>query len=329
MAGTILDTATQIIAATASDAGVQLAVNWLNQRYREFASRARVNQNRHYGSVSYRAPVSSSSTLSATTAAGSQTIIFSSALPQSVVGWQIRTNIQWYFIIAQSGDNLSVTIDTPFNEQNPGSGEGFTIVERYLPAVDPNTRWISSVIHQRRRKRITYRTWEQFQSMYPGRTLVAAFPWAWTEAPRFIETLDISGIVGTQAGQKMFEVYPPSNIAETYTYVYWTIPQTFLITDTLPPEMDEYVLREGVLVDVYRYKMAQAIDRNNIEAAGFWRNEMRAQMTTWEKVIQEAMVTDALYHNMAAVEIDMFTDYGEYAGDITNAHEWIMSEWTQ
>jgi hypothetical protein len=330
MAGTILDTATQIIAATASDAGIQLAVNWINQRYAEYASRARTHQNRRYGSVSVPAPVTNSSISgTATTSAGSTTVTFTAALPMSLVGWQIRFNIAWYWIVAQNPDNLSVTLDTAYNEQNPGSGLGFMIVQRYIPVVDPNTRWVSAVIHQRRRKRLRYFPFEQFQSLYPGRTLVAAFPWAWTEANRYIEDLDISDIVGTQTGQKFFEVYPPSSIAETYQYVYWNIPQTFAITDSLPPEMDEYVLREGVMVDVYRYKMVQAAAANNIEAAGFWRNEHRAQMTTWEKMIQQAMVTDALYHNTVPVEIDMYMDYGEFAGDIVTAHSWIMSEWSQ
>lgn len=333
MAGTVQDVALQILAATASDAGVQLAVNWLNQRYAEFCAHARVHQNRHYGSIFYPAPVTTANTnATATVTIGSPTVTLSAPITTPVVGWQIRIFIQWYFIVAQSSDGLTLTLDTPFSEaplgDNPSTGLVITIVKRFLPVVDPNTRWVSSVIHQRRRKRLTYRPYDQFNAMYPGRTLVAALTWCWTEATRYIETLDISPILGAQ-GQKFIEIYPPSNQQETYTYVYWTLPKTFAVTDVLPPEVDEYVLREGVLVDVYRYKAEQWAAKGNVEMAAYYGNREARQMTVWQQKIQEAQIADALYHRDIPVECTLFVDEGEYAGDITNAHQWIMSEWTQ
>ena len=62
-------------------------------------------------------------------------------------------------------------------------------------------------------------------------------------------------------GQKLIEVYPPSSIDETYNYEYWSVPATLGFSDSLPPEIDEYVLREGVLVDVYRYKSEMAMQK--------------------------------------------------------------------
>ena len=329
MAGTIKDTALQIIAATASDAGVQLAVNWLNQRYAELVSRSRMRQNRRYGALYAPIPVTA---LTVNATAGSSNITFS-AIPTdpttgaqiSLQGWHLRTNVTWYWITAHTIGQTTATLQSAFTDAT-GTALSATAVKRFLPITDASARWISSVVHARRRKRLRFKPWETFNGLYPGRTVVGAFPWTWTEAPRFIGSLDISAILGT-AGQKFIEVYPPSNVIETYNYVYWNIPQTFAVTDTLPPEIDEYVLREGVLVDVYRYKANQWADKGNAVMADHFMKRELAQMAIWEGAIQKAQVTDALYHNQIAVEIDMFTDAGEFAGDITNAHDWIWSQW--
>lgn len=332
MAGTVQDTALQILAATASDAGVQLAVNWLNQRYAELISRTRMRQNRRYGSLYMPQPITLP-TVSAT--AGTTSITFSVAPKDpvsgnnvSVQGWQIRTNVTWYWITAHVSGQTTATIETPYSDAT-GTGLNCTMVKRYLPITDPSARWVSAIVHPRRRKRLRFKPGDQFNEQYPSRPLVGAFPWCWTEAPRFIGALDISPILGS-SGQKFVEIYPYSNIAETFGYIYWNVPTSFAVTDSLPPEIDEYVLREGVLIDVYRYKQEQALkDATKVQLGEVYANLVSRQMAVWEKVIQQAMVTDALYHNEVPVEVDMFSDSGEYSGDITTAHDWIMSGWTQ
>lgn len=329
--GTVQDTALQIIAATASDAGLQLAVNWLNQRYAELVSRARMRQNRRWGTLYAPSPITAP-TVTATT--GSTSITFSAAPTDpvsgsnvSVQGWHFRSNINWYFVTAHTSGQTSATIESDFSETG-GSGLSCTLVKRFLPITDASARWVSAVVHMRRRKRLRYKTSTMMNEQYPSRTLVGAFPWCWTEAPRYVDSLDISTVLGS-TGQKFIEVYPPSNQQETYGYIYWNVPQSFAVTDTLPPEIDEWVLREGVLVDVYRYKSEQWAMKGNDTMATFYANKESRQRTVWEAAIQQAQITDALYHPQVPVEIDMFSDSGEYSGDIINAHDWIVSEWTQ
>lgn len=327
MAGTILDTATQIIAATASDAGVQLAVNWLNQRYAEYISRGRKRQNRRFGAIYAPIPITNL-TINATQ--GNAGITFS-AIPTdpttgaqiNLIGWHLRTNVTWYFITNHTAGSTNAQIQSPFTDAT-GTTLSATLVQRFLPVTDPSCRWISSVVHMRRRKRLREIPWEALNSRYPGKTPILAAPWCWAEAPRFIANISLSG-----AGQKFIEVYPPSSVVETYNYVYWNVPQVFAVTDILPPEIDEWVLREGVLVDVYRYKQNKWADAGNQVMADHWAQQVVMQEARWEAAIQKADVADALYHNNIPVEIDMFDDAGEFGGDITNAHEWIMSGWTQ
>jgi hypothetical protein len=330
MAGTVADTALQIIAATASDAGIQLAINWLNQRYAEFCARARTNQNRRWGTVYVPSPITAV-TVTATT--GSNQVTFS-AQPVDVVtganinpvGWHLRINVQWYFIIAGSGAG-PYTLESDYSE-TAGTGLSCTLVERFIPVADPLCRWVSQVGHMRRRRKLNWKPYDQIQSQYTGRSLVTSSPWCWSEAPRFIGETDISPILGT-SGQKFFEVYPPSSQQETYTYIYWTIPSTLSPTATLPPEIDEYVLREGVLVDVYRYKAEQwAAKPNGDQMATYYANREARQMTIWEKKIQEAQVTDALFHNQVALDIDMFEERGGSQGDIETITQETILGWT-
>jgi len=43
---------------------------------------------------------------------------------------------------------------------------------------------------------------------------------------------------------------------------------------------------------VYRYEMAKALRANQIEAGAVWRNELRAQETTWKRRIEEMLHAD-------------------------------------
>ena len=99
--------------------------------------------------------------------------------------------------------------------------------------------------------------------------------------------------VGTDTnGTIIVEIYPYPKESEIFHYVYWSLPSTLAITDTIPPQIDGYVLKEGVLVDAYRYKMAEAADKGDATTAQFWRNEMHAQRTVWNNVINDAIRAD-------------------------------------
>lgn len=128
--------------------------------------------------------------------------------------------------------------------------------------------------------------------------------------------------------QKLIEVYPVSGIAETYHYSYWAIPAQLALTDSLPPEIDAYVLREGVLVDVYRYKCEQMLAAGKIQESEIYTNKQSRQATVWEACIQQAIVADQAFHNEVSVQLDSYSRGGS-GGDIETAREWIGSEWTK
>lgn len=130
----------------------------------------------------------------------------------------------------------------------------------------------------------------------------------------------------TVTNQKLIEIYPLNNQSETLTYTYWSIPPQLALTDSLPPEIDAYILREGVLVDVYRYKTHALLEVGKIQESEIYANKEARQRTIWEQCIQDALVADQAYHNTMSVQLTggAYTDYHEE--DIITARDWASSE---
>ena len=93
-------------------------------------------------------------------------------------------------------------------------------------------------------------------------------------------------------GRKRVEFYPYSSTSESYAYVYWRSVGQLTYSDVLPPSVPSYILIEGALIDLFRYKMSQAMNASNGESAAFWRNEMRTQETKWNDHLVEAIGAD-------------------------------------
>jgi hypothetical protein len=89
----------------------------------------------------------------------------------------------------------------------------------------------------------------------------------------------------------MYEIYPPPETSELIHYIYWNLPTALTPTSTIPPVIDPYTLKEGVLIDLYRYEKAAARRSLQIEAANSWSNDEARQRTIWKKVIKDAIRT--------------------------------------
>ena len=92
----------------------------------------------------------------------------------------------------------------------------------------------------------------------------------------------------------------------------------------IPIGIDSYVLREGALIDIMRYESAKAMQAGNVEAAAFWRNEYRAQSTSWERNILEAARTDKGSDDMTMI----LESHGiRQDVDIRTAREHVIATW--
>ena len=127
---------------------------------------------------------------------------------------------------------------------------------------------------------------QELDTMDPRRTLVGSLP-------SYVATVGTTKTGNTDSvGTLMVEIYPYPDKAELIKYVYWDIPSSFGMGDTVPPQIDGYVLKEGAYIDYCRFMMAKREKEGKYEGAGFWRNEMNAAKTKWEYMINQATRAD-------------------------------------
>ena len=71
-------------------------------------------------------------------------------------------------------------------------------------------------------------------------------------------------------------------------------------------------------------KMATPGAGFNLEAAAYWRNEYRSQMTTWERIILDVGKNDKGVDDLTFM-LQMSRSRGYGPGDIRNAHDEVWS----
>lgn len=282
---TLESIAAQTVAAIGSEIGYPIVAEWVRSRYQQLATRVKLKHLRQLGQVNIPPAI----TGTGATATRDSATIFLTAAPGStsnagsaLVGRFIRLAVVWYEILDYRFDvagNHIITIKTPFAESTVTAG-AYTIVSRYVP-VDPRAAYLgTSWVHARRRRPLARTTMDKLNLMAPYRPLVGSAGPQWVaEGP------EIGGV-------KTIEVYPYPSLSEALFYVYWQDVPEISLTEELSSRIKAYALKEGALIDCYRYKMAQAIEKQLYESAGFYRNEMRAQETKWEDYLGELIQSD-------------------------------------
>lgn len=266
------------------DGNVLRARRWVTDRYREFANR-RLKQRRKVGTVDIPASIT---TGTVTVAAGTNTVdgdadAIAAWASQDLIGRYFQTLVSWYRISGCDGDTLQ--LDGLYNEAAVAAG-GYRIVARTVAL--PNVQFLGTLVHARRRRPLQDAKARHLDTFQPNRQYSTGGPWFFNE-------------VGVDAaGSRLIEIYPYSRTVEQISYVYWErVPDLFGLTDVLPDVVDIQALKEGVLVDVMRYKMAVAADSGQAEMATFWRNEYRMQETKWKDAIQRLVKADGGVDDLA------------------------------
>lgn len=274
------EVARSALQSVASDAGHLMALRWLSERFAQAVGVTRFRAMREVGEVRTVAEVTGGSV---TIAAGALGVVTGDATAQAawaglvLPGRFIRfgTEEELYEIAAQDATSLRLKGDHVDGALTAGTYEIFARFYR----LDERARFLGAFVHDRRVLRMTNAT--SLDYVHPGRRLQSNRMWAWSEAAP-----DFDGV-------KRVEFYPTPDEALLVRYTFWPKPLEFTLKDQLPPFVDAWALREGVLIDVMRYKSAQAADAGNIEAAAYWRNEYRAQETTWHRHMASMRQADA------------------------------------
>jgi len=172
-------------------------------------------------------------------------------------------------------------------------------------------KWLGRFVFPRRRIEVQNRSLNMLDWGAPDRVLASGGPWYWAENGR-----DENGAV-------QIELYPGSSQREVLYYTYWESPQELTLLDELPKPIELYVLREGALIDLYRYRASQEANAGRHDVAGYWRNESRAQSTSWEREIMDAIRSDRSVDDVSFIYQFLGQDVRGGSYDVQNARDEI------
>lgn len=317
---TVLEVANDALAQVASDASLILVAKWVADRYQELVSRVRFRHLRQVGEFLIP-PVYSVGTVKV--AQGSRTILFNPPAPPETPDagvsdplfagryFRARGRMAWYQIASAPPGVL--LLKTPFAEFS-ADAVGYDIAPRFVP-LHPQARWLGAFIFSRRRRPLTLLQPDELELLFPDRRLISTGPQVYAEVG-----------VDPETSGRLIEVYPYSQQSEMIHYVYWARPDPPLrLHDPLPFDVDPYVLREGVLIDLMRYESGRSLRAGQVEAGAYWRNEYRAQKTSWEREIMQAVRADNGPDDLVFVlntRHRMLTDT-----DIVTAYDHVIAQW--
>ena len=314
MAAVTIETiARETVAAIDSDTSYLLCAQWIARRYQQLCSRSRFRHLRQIGEVTLPGRIDTGTV----TATRGSRIVTGNAAAQAVwtpdiVGRYFRARAAWYRISAVIQSTLR--LEKEFAEADVAA-VAYNIVSRRVH-LDPNARWISEeFVHFRMRRPLIRKSIAELNMLAPERQLVGTPPYWWAEVG--------AGTDDEGRTVKDIECYPYPDNDELLGYVFWDAPPLLTIDDEIPVDIDPHVLREGALIDLMRYEMAKAMRAGQMEAAATWRNEMRTQMTSWERNILEAIRTDRGTDDVTFILTS--PRGGAYGTDIVTARDEIFA----
>jgi hypothetical protein len=311
---TVEDLARDVTGSLHIEEGYLATVRWINNRYQQLMNRVRFRQLRKIGEVQIPATYDTgtvAATRDSTTVTGTGTAWQTNIGSGAQEYWYIKIESAWYKISSVGGE-LAITLATNFSEDTV-TANSYSAVKRHH-ALSANARWIGDFMLTRLRLPIPLIPLEQMDREAPGRILTDQVPHCVTQ-------------VGVDSSNDiMVEFYPYSDKSEIVHYVYWDVPSALTITSTLPAQIDLYMLKEGVLIDAYRYLKAKARKAGDHEGANSWRNDEFAQRTVWDRIIQDAVRADRGADDLTFI-LSMTANSRASNRGIINAHDHVYANW--
>lgn len=311
MGATVQDVAYAALAAVGRSDSVALAGRWVNERYQQLAARTRFRHLRQAGSL----------TIPAVITAGTVTTVVDSPVvtgdATAAAAWSpacrgrfFRARAAWYKIADVTGTQM--TLESPWSE-DAVTAASYKVVARYVP-LPVGTRYFRSFTLARLWKPLDVMNLAELEAYVPNRPF-------WTAFPQLVA--DVGEDPETHA--RLIEFYPYSTRAELITFIWWRKPPTLELDEQLPGVLDPYILKEGVLIDLYRRAMMDAAMKGDVNAAQMLSNEARRQETSWNRILLDAAKQDRGTDDQTAM-LRMLRLGPVGRADITNAAQEIYSQ---
>jgi len=312
---TVDELARDLVGSLSISEGYLIAVRWIDNRYKQLVSRVRFKHLRKIGAVAIPATYATGTvavTRDATSVVGTSTLWATTPTVATHTDWWIKIASAWYRVASVASDT-ALTLATAFSEDTV-TANSYSLVKR-LHSLDSGARWLGDFVHTRTGFNMgPPMPLEALDREAPGRVLTSQYP-------RRVATIGVDSDFYIQV-----EFYPYSVDSEIAHYVYWNLPTELTITSTIPRQIDPYVLKEGALIDAYRFLKSKARMAGEMDIANSWRNDEFAQETRWEKRIQEAVHTDQGADDKTFI-LSMYGGHRQF-GDIMTARDHILSNWS-
>jgi hypothetical protein len=314
---TVEEVARSAWAAVNAEANILLGAQWTGERYAQLASRTALRALRRQGELVVPAVVLAGTvTVSRGTNVVSGDATAQAAWSPALIGRFFQGRTAWYEITGiQSGVGVLngqplLQLAVPFAEADVAGGS-YHVVARYLTLAD-DARRLGCFTFERWRRQVLPSSTYQLDYENPERQY-------FTTGPNIVAEHNSDA-----EGRKVIEVYPYSLTTEHVTYRYVARPPKLELHDLVPGEIDVWVLKAGVLIDVYRYMASKAAQAADIQGAGYWRNESRAQESTFEQAILRAVQADRGVDDTSAW-LRSSIPYNRGHRYITDAHSEVWS----
>jgi hypothetical protein len=233
---------------------------------------------------------------------------------RSLIGWHIRLRTTWYEI-ADFTSASALILKSNFGEEDVSAGT-YYIVKRFhiLPE---EVKTIGTIVHPRLRMPLEAIHRNALDTAAPQRSMIGGTLKFWSDQG-----------VDNETGVRRIEIYPPPKEYEMLIYSYWKDPQNLDLETQLPLFVDPYVLKEGALVNALRYKAAKAADVGKADIAQFYANWHERQETKWNAKLRSMAISERITDDQSII-LRWNLQRGQIGnGDITNARDQILSEWS-
>lgn len=318
MATSVDEIIRDVIGSVETEVGSPLVARWINNRYQELVSRVRFRHLRRIGELSLPAVVSSGSV----SATRGSTTITPDATAQAALNtspgagtheyWYVRVNSVWYKIASIGAGGSSITLATAYAEDTVADAS-YRVVKRYH-ALDATVRWFGDFVFERLRYPLENLNLDELNMLYPSRILTGHYP------------THVVHVGVDTSGNQMVEIYPPPETTEMIKYVYWRTPVALTFTSDIPLVIEPKVLKEGSLVDLYRYEKSRQINRGNVEAAAIYANEEAKQRRIWEQNIKDAIRTSRAADDITFL-LTMNRGMANRTSDQRTARDYVLDNW--
>ncbi len=303
----VRDVAEAAMLAVPTKASILNVAKWVSDRYQDLTFDTRLRHLRRVGELKVDADITAGTV---TTTTGSNIVVGDStartAWDDLGGGWGFRVEDYWYDV-AGTDSNGDLILSADILETGD-SGLSYVLANRYLK-LPSEARKMNHFYQPRKEKFLERVSMEYLDHNYPKRKDVKDTASYWAEH------------VSAEDGSKQIEIYPYLDRDELFRYVYWVQPSTLGLDDLIPEKVPPVALKEGVIVDILRFNAFNAVkNTGEVDVAGLFRNDYRAQETKWREEKQKMSWVDTGSEDKTVV-VRPLNHYGSSLREIRTARE--------